>query len=95
MGELFTVPVDGSEPQRWGTIDDDGVIRSQSTAPWLPVLVLACDDLGRLSARLYRPSHLDGSFACPKCGAPVVPCDACGNPAQCGDAWCQQCQPDG
>lgn len=61
----------------------------------LPVLVLACDDLGRLAARLYRLDQLDGPYACPRCGAPVVPCDSCGNPAMCGDSWCQPCQPDG
>ena len=95
MGELFTVPLGGEPSEPWGFIDETGGrIRAARPGPWLPVLVLACDDLGRLSARLYRPDH-DGPYACAKCAAPVVPCDTCGNPAMCGDSWCQPCQPDG
>jgi hypothetical protein len=36
-----------------------------------------------------------GRFVCDRCGMPLVPCDLCGRPAMCGDAWCQLCQPDG
>lgn len=46
----------------------------------------------RASGRLWQ---LGAPYACEKCGAPCVPCGACGQPAMCGDSWCQPCQPDG
>jgi hypothetical protein len=36
-----------------------------------------------------------GWYVCDRCGQPLVPCDWCGRPAMCGDAWCELCQPDG
>jgi hypothetical protein len=42
-----------------------------------------------------RPVVLAGEYVCRRCGQPLVPCDVCGNPALCGDARCELCQPDG
>lgn len=35
----------------------------------------------------------DRQYLCARCGAPLVPCDRCGRPSVCGDAWCEMCQP--
>lgn len=30
---------------------------------------------------------------CPKCSSPLAPCDVCGGPALCGEAWCERDTP--
>lgn len=40
------------------------------------------------------PAIQDARPRCPKCNTPLSPCDTCGGPALCGDAWCAEHQPD-
>lgn len=89
---VFSVRPTGDPDRPWSLVGCDVDV----TALRYPHnLVLSCNDLGFLAHTLYRPYQVDGPFACPKCGAPVVPCDSCGNPAVCGEPWCRPCHPHG
>lgn len=62
--------------------------------PWPapPLLVTSFTMPFRHADRM--PVLHDARPRCPKCSTVLDPCDQCGGPAQCGDAFCAEHQPD-
>lgn len=75
-------------------IRPDGARVEIPELPGLPMQVPAFTVPLRQADRIL-PTLLDQARPrCPKCSTLLAPCDVCGGPAQCGDTFCAEHQPD-